>query len=205
MIRLTEIYLTGFRTFANPTTYNIGDGIAVIVGPNRCGKTNLLSSIRWGLGENLENPLFYGAMRRIPATRCTVILTFQTEHGSIQVTRNSSPGQSEAPEFTPTGPFSTISDLSSRIHFPQTLEELDRIAEQTNSQDIIILDEIDAPCDEQQILVFCDKLYDRSQRHQILLVTHSKATMSIADSIIGVTMEEYGVTKLIGMRLTSKE
>ncbi|MBT8035999.1 MAG: chromosome segregation protein SMC [Verrucomicrobiae bacterium] len=68
-----------------------------------------------------------------------------------------------------------------------------------------VLDELDAPLDEANInrfLKVLDKFIDNSQ---FIIVTHSKRTMNRADMIYGVTMEDFGVSKPVGMRLTTEE
>lgn len=64
-----------------------------------------------------------------------------------------------------------------------------------------LLDEIDAPLDEENIGRFTAVLRDLSQNAQFLVITHNKRTMAIADSLFGVTMEEPGVSKLVSVRL----
>jgi chromosome segregation protein len=64
-----------------------------------------------------------------------------------------------------------------------------------------ILDEIDAPLDEENIGRFAAVLCELSQNAQFIVITHNKRTMSIADSLFGVTMEEPGVSKLVSVRL----
>ncbi|MDX1681218.1 MAG: hypothetical protein R3242_10860, partial [Akkermansiaceae bacterium] len=68
-----------------------------------------------------------------------------------------------------------------------------------------VLDELDAPLDEANIGRFVrvlDRFIDKSQ---FIIVTHSKRTMARADVMYGVTMEEFGVSKPVGMRLTEAE
>lgn len=64
-----------------------------------------------------------------------------------------------------------------------------------------ILDEIDAPLDEENIGRFTAVLRELSGSAQFIVITHNKRTMAIADSLFGVTMEEPGVSKLISVRL----
>ena len=64
-----------------------------------------------------------------------------------------------------------------------------------------LLDEIDAPLDEENIGRFTGVLKELAQNAQFLVITHNKRTMSIADSLFGVTMEEPGVSKLVSVRL----
>ena len=64
-----------------------------------------------------------------------------------------------------------------------------------------LLDEIDAPLDEENIGRFTGVLKELAQNAQFLVISHNKRTMSIADSLFGVTMEEPGVSKLVSVRL----
>lgn len=64
-----------------------------------------------------------------------------------------------------------------------------------------LLDEIDAPLDEENIGRFTSVLRDLSQNAQFLVITHNKRTMAIADSLFGVTMEDPGVSKIVSVRL----
>jgi len=64
-----------------------------------------------------------------------------------------------------------------------------------------ILDEIDAPLDEENIGRFTGVLHELSEDAQFMVITHSKQTMAIADSLFGVTMEEPGISKIVSVRL----
>jgi len=63
-----------------------------------------------------------------------------------------------------------------------------------------LLDEIDAPLDEENIGRFTSVLREMSKNAQFLVITHNKRTMAIADSLFGVTMEQPGVSKLVSVR-----
>ncbi|BCA55921.1 Chromosome partition protein Smc [Nitrospira sp. KM1] len=65
-----------------------------------------------------------------------------------------------------------------------------------------ILDEIDAPLDEENIGRFTAVLRELSSDAQFMVITHNKRTMGIADSLFGVTMEEPGISKLVSVRLS---
>ena len=67
------------------------------------------------------------------------------------------------------------------------------------------LDEIDAPLDEENISRFVKMLREFSRGTQFIIVTHNKKTMSIAESIYGVTMEEPGISKLVSLRMEKME
>ena len=68
-----------------------------------------------------------------------------------------------------------------------------------------VLDELDAPLDESNIGRFVRVLDSFIDKSQFIIVTHSKRTMARADVMYGVTMEEFGVSKPVGMRLSSDE
>jgi len=67
-----------------------------------------------------------------------------------------------------------------------------------------VLDELDAPLDESNIGRFLKVLDAFIDQSQFIIVTHSKRTMQRADVMYGVTMEEFGVSKPVGMRLTAE-
>ncbi|MBM4125697.1 MAG: hypothetical protein FJ246_12235, partial [Nitrospira sp.] len=64
-----------------------------------------------------------------------------------------------------------------------------------------ILDEIDAPLDEENIGRFAGVLRELSGQAQFLVITHNKRTMAVADSLFGVTMQEAGISNLVSVRL----
>ncbi|MDI6732202.1 MAG: AAA family ATPase [Candidatus Margulisbacteria bacterium] len=66
------------------------------------------------------------------------------------------------------------------------------------------LDEVDAALDEANIGRFTEMLRDFSNQSQIIVITHNKKTMAVADTIYGITMEEPGVSKVISMKLTQE-
>ncbi|MEM6796289.1 MAG: AAA family ATPase, partial [Acidobacteriota bacterium] len=68
---------------------------------------------------------------------------------------------------------------------------------QTKPSPFCILDEVDAPLDDANVLRFVDTLRQMAADTQFLVVTHNKLTMEVASSLYGVTMEEKGVSKLV--------
>lgn len=85
VMRLTRLYLAGFKSFAAPTEITLPDARVAIVGPNGCGKSNLIDAIRWVLGESsarqlrgaaLDDVIFAGSGQRPAASQAVVELSF---------------------------------------------------------------------------------------------------------------------------------
>ena len=65
----------------------------------------------------------------------------------------------------------------------------------------VILDEVDAPLDDSNIGRYGELLREFAQQSQFIIITHNKGTMEAADTLYGVTIEEPGVSRLLGVRL----
>ncbi len=84
-VRLTSIKLSGFKSFAEPTTFMLPGQLVGVVGPNGCGKSNIMDAVRWVLGESraselrgesMQDVIFNGTTTRKPASRASVELVF---------------------------------------------------------------------------------------------------------------------------------
>jgi chromosome segregation protein len=84
-MRLTQIKLSGFKSFAEPTTFALPGQLVGVVGPNGCGKSNIMDAVRWVLGESkaselrgesMQDVIFNGSGQRKPASRASVELVF---------------------------------------------------------------------------------------------------------------------------------
>src|SRR4051812_20167634 len=56
-MKLTRLRLIGFKSFVEPTDFLIEPGLTGVVGPNGCGKSNLVEALRWGMGEPSQKPM----------------------------------------------------------------------------------------------------------------------------------------------------
>ncbi|MFN8310213.1 MAG: chromosome segregation protein SMC [Chitinophagales bacterium] len=102
-MQLTSLEIKGFKSFAEKTTINFNNKITGIVGPNGCGKSNVVDSIRWVLGEQktshlrlekMENLIFNGTRNRKASSLAEVSLTFEntknlvsSDYKTITITR----------------------------------------------------------------------------------------------------------------------
>ena len=68
---------------------------------------------------------------------------------------------------------------------------------QLNPSPFCMLDEVDAPLDDLNVQRFCEVVKEMSSLVQFLFITHNKVTMEMADHLIGVTMREPGVSRLV--------
>lgn len=89
-MRLTHLKLAGFKSFVDPTTLHISGQRVGVVGPNGCGKSNVMESIRWVLGESsakemrgesMQDVIFNGSANRKPVSRASVELLFDNSLG----------------------------------------------------------------------------------------------------------------------------
>jgi len=72
---------------------------------------------------------------------------------------------------------------------------------QLNPAPFCILDEVDAPLDDANVIRFSELLLDLSHQVQFIFITHNKTTMKIANQLIGVTMKEPGVSRLVSVNI----
>ena len=64
-MRFSKLRLNGFKSFVDPTDLLIADGLTGVVGPNGCGKSNLLEALRWVMGENRPKAMRGGGMEDV--------------------------------------------------------------------------------------------------------------------------------------------
>ena len=89
-MRLTSIKLSGFKSFVDPTNFQVPGQLVGVVGPNGCGKSNIIDAVRWVLGESkaselrgesMQDVIFNGTTSRKPAGRASVELLFDNSSG----------------------------------------------------------------------------------------------------------------------------
>ena len=91
-MRLNAIKLSGFKSFVDPTTVSFPSSMSCIVGPNGCGKSNVIDAVRWVLGESsaknlrsdsMTDVVFNGSTSRKPVSKASVELFFDNKDGRI--------------------------------------------------------------------------------------------------------------------------
>ncbi|HLQ13149.1 MAG TPA: chromosome segregation protein SMC [Steroidobacteraceae bacterium] len=91
-MRLSKIRLTGFKSFVDPTTVHLSSNLTGVVGPNGCGKSNVIDAVRWVMGElsarhlrgdSMADVIFNGSSSRKPVGTASVELVFDNSDGKI--------------------------------------------------------------------------------------------------------------------------
>ena len=91
-MRLKCIKLAGFKSFVDPTTVNFPSNLAAIVGPNGCGKSNVIDAVRWVMGESsaknlrgesMIDVIFNGSVNRKPVGQASIELVFDNADGGL--------------------------------------------------------------------------------------------------------------------------
>jgi chromosome segregation protein len=91
-LRLTSVKLSGFKSFVDPTSISVPGQLVGVVGPNGCGKSNVIDAVRWVLGESsakqlrgehMQDVIFNGSTERKPVGRASVELVFDNSLGRI--------------------------------------------------------------------------------------------------------------------------
>ncbi|HRE14983.1 MAG TPA: AAA family ATPase, partial [Usitatibacteraceae bacterium] len=91
-MRLTSVKLSGFKSFVDPTAIAVPGQLVGVVGPNGCGKSNVIDAVRWVLGESsakqlrgehMHDVIFNGSADRKPVSRASVELVFDNTMGRV--------------------------------------------------------------------------------------------------------------------------
>ena len=92
VLKLEKIKLSGFKSFVDPTVIPISGNLTAIVGPNGCGKSNIIDAVRWVMGEssakhlrggNMADVIFNGSSGRKPVSTASVELVFDNSEGKL--------------------------------------------------------------------------------------------------------------------------
>src|SRR5512138_3685828 len=106
-MRIKRVEIIGFKSFCDRAVVQIGDSITGVVGPNGCGKSNIVDAIRWCMGEQsakhlrgkgMEDVIFAGSESRGPAPMAEVSLTFDDvgfSHQTLEMARHSEEAETE--------------------------------------------------------------------------------------------------------------
>ena len=91
-MQLKHIKLAGFKSFVDPTRISFPTNMVAVVGPNGCGKSNIIDAVRWVLGElsaknlrgdSMSDVIFNGSEQRKPSGQCSIELLFDNSSGKV--------------------------------------------------------------------------------------------------------------------------
>src|SRR6266850_6454794 len=106
-MRIKRVEIIGFKSFCDRAVVHVGEAITGVVGPNGCGKSNIVDAIRWCMGEQsakhlrgkaMEDVIFAGSETRGPAPMAEVSLTFDDvgfSHEALELARHSEQAETE--------------------------------------------------------------------------------------------------------------
>src|SRR5579872_4765414 len=91
-MKLIKIKISGFKSFVDPTTVLVPSNLVAVVGPNGCGKSNIIDAVCWVMGESsakylrgesLTDVIFNGSTARKPVGQASIELIFDNQDGAI--------------------------------------------------------------------------------------------------------------------------
>lgn len=215
-MHLRNINITGFRTFARTSVTSLHEGLNCVVGPHGGGKSSFIEALLWLFHANsstVGDPLFFsGTERQRRANRILVMAklagipgldedallsrnAFRLPEAQTPAIRETTIQNSVEIELTP--------EIRDRFHEIRDAAALQAVASGSPRGNIYVMDEIDGELSASALEQHIEALNDLKGNNQLILVTHRKSLMPLADQIIGVTMEDYKITRTVPMQMTS--
>lgn len=152
--------------------------------------------------------IFKGTENRSPAPPATVSLNLIDNERCYTLTRTchldgESTLEIEGIDCDRHSPQEALASIASAFTVIKSLEDLSSKAQTEGASGVLTIDGIDRDLSEQEVEKYAALVVALSSRFQIIFATENKTMMNSADQITGVTMEEWGITTMFGMRLTN--
>ncbi|MFK7911538.1 MAG: hypothetical protein AB8F34_13205 [Akkermansiaceae bacterium] len=205
----TSIQLRGFLRFHDSSLVKFASGVTGVVGPEGCGKYDLIMSLKWVLSENpvleMPKPLPYESKWQSPSVTLFARDDAGTDYelsrrltyeGRLQNSVNGHEMRDN--EFE-----QYLCVFRSALEVPRDASAVALACKSSDKGKFFIIEELDKNLSVEQVDAFAESLVNLAEKNQLLVVTYSKKVMAITDTMYGVTMEKYGKARLIGMRLTN--
>jgi chromosome segregation ATPase len=215
-MRLLSAQITGYRLFGRTIEVSFQPGLNCVLGPDGCGKTSLIEALQWAIGDSgfSDSPddlLFRGAESKPRAKGMLVEFKFTEalcQKTDIVISRFMARDLRLSEYRIDDEPQGDVFPP----HYAGLIEEMCWITDNSNleamamdppSGKILVFDDLDRGLSEEEFSRHYDAVSRLRETNQIILTSHRKDMMRLAGNMIGVTMEEYGISKTIEMRFTS--
>ncbi len=213
-MRLISATIQGYRSFGRAAEVSFCPRMTGIVGPSGCGKTALLEAIFWVLGGSgdveAELELLFRGIETQPAaeTISVELILAETIWQGMMITVSRSFSRTTLDsEFRINGVScgnelpEKYAEIRKGIHWIETSAALEKMAEARPRGQILLCDEVDCDLSEAEFYRHHEAIRFLLETNQVILVTQRKGIMELADHMLGVTMEEYGLSEIILFRL----
>ncbi|MFC7337840.1 AAA family ATPase [Haloferula chungangensis] len=206
---IKSITLSGFRSFYRTQILTFDSGMTAIVGPDGCGKSNVIRGILWALAHPAASldptEICSSSSRHFTAKGAQVGIDYQIRPYDLEMSLSRTLSVNglwatfniDGHDYADSVPPPEFLASRAQVQFLQNPAQLDLALEAAKPGDLFLIDGIDDPSS----LVLDNLRSLTASGNQVIAVVRSRAMMQIADQLIGVTMEEPGVSKFVPMRL----
>lgn len=207
---IKSLTLSGFRSFYRPQILSFDPGMTAIIGPDGCGKSSVIQAILWALAHpssitGLEQ-ICSRPSRDLTAKGTQIDLLYHdnTSELDVSTTRTLSVNglwatfKIDGHDYADSEPPREFITSRARVRLINAADQMDLALEELSTGDLFLINDIDDPSS-----LFLETLKTlTAANHQVIAITQSRSMIQITDQLIGVTMEELGVSKIVPMRLT---
>jgi len=209
---ILSILVSGFRSFGMPVTIEFTPGLNAIVGPSGCGKSALLDALIWGIGlESIDSSQIFSGVGEHKESKGALVEMNIVEYSANDEDLSLSRFEARDSRFSFCKVDGEIlenesyeknyAELLKNVCVVNDYESLRKLNEQSSVGMVLILDDLESLMSDEEFKLYRSALSELSMENQIIVVTNSKNISILSDFMYGVIMEQYGISKVVGMRL----